>query len=273
MRKSRGTAGWNPGRCTGLPPVAAATYKAIGFIYAVVVIILLAYLWHSGKWRQKAGWILLILSTALGFLIFSPVAPYQFQQLVLKDTVGLGAPLLVGATGLAIVFLLALLFGRFFCGYLCPVGTAQELMYHVPVPKIRPLYKHAFEVIRGIVFILFLVLAFAFSVSLLALFGIKDFFSLVLSAGAVVFIVLLLVGMTFYRPFCRLFCPYGVLLSLGAWKSLIRLRRTDTCIKCKKCEHACPVDEAKEGDEKAECYLCGRCTDTCPVKGALSYRR
>ena len=70
--------------------------KVIGFIYALVMIGVIAYLWYSGRWRQKLGWLLLVISAFLGFLIFSPVAPWQFQQLVLGDVQGLGAPLIVG---------------------------------------------------------------------------------------------------------------------------------------------------------------------------------
>ena len=108
--------------------------------------------------------------------------------------------------------------------------------------------------------------------NLLAFFGIHDFFNLALSAGSVVFLIMLLVSLVFYRPFCRLVCPYGLVLSLGAAKSLFRLRRTDACIECGKCEKACPTDEAKREDGKAECYLCGRCTDVCP-RDALVYAK
>jgi len=66
---------------------------------------------------------------------------------------------------------------------------------------------------------------------------------------------------------------YGGLVSLGAWKGLFKLQRTDACIDCKKCEKVCPTDEAKREDAKAECYLCGRCMDVCPMEGALTYRR
>ena len=54
---------------------------------------------------------------------------------------------------------------------------------------------------------------------------------------------------------------------------MFKLQRTDAGIECKKCEKACPTDEAKRDDGKAECYLCGRCTDICPVAGALKYNR
>ena len=247
--------------------------KAAGFIYALVMIFVIAYLWYSGRWQQKLGWLVLVVSAALGFLIFAPVAPWQFQQLVLRDVQGLGAPLIAGVIGLTIVLFLTLIFGRFFCGYLCPVGAVQEIAYHAPIPKTSPRQKIAFMVLRAVVFVVFLVMAFVLSASLLADFGIRDFFYLTLTSGSFVFIIVVLLSMTLYRPFCRLVCPYGALLSLSAWKSLFRLQRTNACIECKKCERACPTDEAKRDDEKAECYLCGRCVDACPTTGALVYRR
>ena len=253
--------------------VISAIPKFVGFVYALVMIVVIAYLWYSGRWRQKIGWLILILSALFGFLIFSPVAPYQFQQLVLGDAQGLGAPLIVGAVGLFIVFLLAVVFGRFFCGYLCPVGAVQEIAYLAPVPKFNMRQKKVFMLIRAAFFVVFLLLAFLFSASLLALFGIRDFFYLILTAGSAVFIAVLLVSVVFYRPFCRLVCPYGVLLSVAAWKSFFKLRRTEACIECRKCEKACPVDEAKRKDGKSECYLCGRCTDICPKEGALIYSK
>lgn len=247
--------------------------KAAGFIYALVMIFIIAYLWYSGRWRQKLGWLVLVVSAALGFLIFAPVAPWQFQQLVLRDVQGLGAPLIVGVIGLTIVFVLTLVLGRFFCGYLCPVGAVQEIVYHTHVPKTNPRQKNAFMAVRALFFVVFLVMAFLLSASLLAWFGIRDFFYLSLTAGTFVFIIVVLLSMTLYRPFCRLVCPYGALLSLGSWKSLFRIQRTDACIECKKCERACPTDEAKRDDGKAECYLCGRCVDVCPTTGALIYKR
>jgi len=247
--------------------------KAIGFVYALVMIGVLAYLWYSGRWRRSIGWLMLLVSAALGFLIFSPVIPYQFQQLMLRDVQGLGAPLVVGAAGLMVVFFLTFIFGRFICGYLCPVGAVQEIAYHTPVPKTSPRYKNAFMAVRALVFVVFLFMAFVLSASLLSDFGIRDFFYLTLTTGSFVFFMVLLLSMTWYRPFCRLVCPYGALLSLGAWKSLFRLQRTDACIECRKCEKACPTDEAKREDAKAECYLCRRCIDVCPKEGALVYAK
>jgi ferredoxin-type protein NapH len=253
--------------------VFSAVPKSIGFFYAIVMIGIIAYLWYSGRWRQKIGWLLLLVSSALGFLIFSPVAPYQFQALVLRDAEGLGAPLIAGVAGLSVIFLLTFVFGRFFCGYLCAAGGVQEIVYHAPVPKFRPLVKTPVGIVRVMMFLVFLILAFILSMSLLAWFGIRDFFYLSLTAGSAVFIVILLISSVFYRPFCRLICPYGCVLSPAAGRSLFRLRRTEACINCKKCENVCPTDEAKREDKKGECYLCGRCTDVCPEEGALVYTK
>jgi len=246
--------------------------RPLGFFYAIIMIMVLTYLWYSGRWRQKAGILLLLISAALGFLIFAPVAPHQFQELMVRDTASLGVSLMVAAVGLTIIFLLTLVAGRFFCGYFCPVGALQELASLVPVRKFVPLKKHTFMAVHGIVFLVFLIMALVFSSALLDYFGIRDFFALALTTGSIVFLAMLVISLFFYRPFCRLVCPYGALLALAGSTSVLALQRTDACIECKQCEQVCPVDEAKRDDRKAECYLCGRCTDVCPESGALKYR-
>ena len=136
--------------------------KAIGFMYALVMIGVIAYLWYSGTMATETRLAAPCHFSILGFLIFAPVAPWQFQQLVLRDVEGLGGPLIVGVIGLSVVFVLTFLFGRFFCGYLCPVGTVQEIASHAPVPKVNLRQKKMFMVIRAGFFIVFLVMAFLF---------------------------------------------------------------------------------------------------------------
>jgi ferredoxin-type protein NapH len=114
--------------------VIASIPKMVGFIYELIMIFVIAYLWYAKKWNQKTGWLLLAISALMGFLVFAPVAPYQFQQLVLGNPDNLGTPLIVGFIGLSVVLLFSLLPGRFFCGYLCPVGTLQAIAYHAPFP-------------------------------------------------------------------------------------------------------------------------------------------
>jgi len=244
-----------------------------GHMYGLVMILVIAYLWYSGLWRKRTGWLILFISAAFGFVVFSPVMPYQFEQLVFLNETALQGPVAISVAGLMVTLILAFVFGRFFCGYLCPAGAVQEIAYIVPVKKTRIHQKNIFMIIRATFLILFLMLAYAFSFSLLALFGIRDFFYLVPTLGAFVFLVIVFISTTFYRPFCRLFCPAGLLFSLAGWNGILKIRRTDACRNCKKCERSCPADVAGQGDPKAECYLCGRCLESCPVKGALRYGR
>lgn len=197
--------------------------------------------------------------------------PYQFEQLVLRDEQAIGGPIIVGVMGLSVLIILTFIFGRFFCGYVCPVGCAQEIAYCAPVKKTHIRQKTIFMIIRATFTIIFLILGFSLSVSLLSFFGIRDFFYLIPTAGMLVFFLLLLIATKFYRPFCRLVCPVGVLFSVAGWKSLFKVTKTDTCIRCGKCVKACPADEAEDYDLKAECYMCGRCMNVCPIKGARRY--
>lgn len=252
--------------------VIEAVPRTVGFLYGLVMIGILVWLWRSGRWNRKIGGILLLMSAALGFLIFAPVMPYQFEQAVLRNEGALEAPVAVAVIGISVLTVISLLIGRFFCGYICPAGAVQEIAYHAPVPKTLLKAKVPFMAVRAIFFVVFLAIAFVTGLSLLSFFGIHDFFYLIFSAGSVAFLIVLIISTTVYRPFCRLFCPAGLVFSLVAWKSIFRLGRTGACIECGKCEKACPADEAGGSDRKAECYLCGRCLAVCP-KDAIRYGR
>jgi ferredoxin-type protein NapH len=247
--------------------------RALGFIYALAMFCITAYLWHTKRWTRKMGWIFLVITLALGFLIFSPIIPWQFQSLILRDARGVGGLLLAAAAGILVMLALSFLFGRFYCGYFCPIGAAQELASLAPGPKVRVESKIWPGVMRGIFFVLFLLAGYVFSIGLLRLFGIQDFFLLILSIGFFVFFAIIVISLFLYRPFCRFICPFGAIVSVPAMGSRFKIQRTGACISCGKCERACPTNEAKKSDLKGECYLCHRCLDVCPVEGALEYRR
>jgi polyferredoxin len=189
------------------------------------------YLWSSGRWNRRIQHILLVITTGCGFLLFAPMLPYQFQLLVLQDTEGLGGIAWAGFSG---IILLSFLFGRHFCGFLCPIGALQEIASHAPFPKFRLTFMAHASAMRWIIFSIFV------------------------GAGVL---------------FCRLICPYGALVSVAAMASRFKIRQRETCIECGKCEKACPTNEARRHDLKGECYLCGRCIEACPIPGTLEYHR
>lgn len=55
--------------------------------------------------------------------------------------------------------------------------------------------------------------------------------------------IFLIAGVFIARPYCRFFCPYGVILNLVSRVSRKHLTITPAaCIQCKLCESSCPYD-------------------------------
>lgn len=248
--------------------------NSVGFIYGIVAFAALAWLWHSGRFTRRRAVPFLVVSVLLGFLVFAPVFPYQLQALVLQDTAALGAPLPMAIGGTLAFIVLALLFGRIICGQVCPAGAVQEIMHLIPVKKYGSAESRVPTAVRAGIFVIFLAAGLGLGINLIGFLGLADFFNLAIaSISFFIFLGIVLLSAVVYRPFCRYACPYGALLAPAASKALYRLRRTDACIGCRKCERACPTGAARPDDGPGECYLCGRCTEACPVDGALVYER
>ena len=244
--------------------------SAFAVIYLLAGTLLAAGIWKSGAMSRKLAVATVMMSALFGFILLAPLMPMEFPGIVSIATSG--QTLAPGIIGILAGIGLVLLVGRTFCGHLCPVGSVQELAWNVPGKKIDIRKTRYLEVFRAGVFVVTVIGALWY-VNLMEYTGIYDFFSLTLSIGLVVFLVLLLLSVFMYRPVCRGICPFGLLFSIPAHFSLYRLRRTNACIRCRKCEKACPAHVAGRDSSKRECYLCARCTAACPVPGALVYER
>ncbi|HJX56482.1 MAG TPA: 4Fe-4S binding protein [Methanoregula sp.] len=248
---------------TGAGTVYALTYMGIGTVLA-------AYLWHTGVMTRKVVLLAATLGTIAGFVFLAPIMPLELGGII--NVLSGASALTYGVVIICSVIVLALVTGRTFCGTICPVGLLQELLSAVPVKKIVVQDTRVLESIRLAVFAVTSVAAF-YLIDLMSFTGLYDLFSLTISAGLAAAAGILVVSVFLYRPVCRIICPFGVLFSLFAEFSWFRLRRSDTCISCRKCEKTCPTRTAGPNDSKRECYLCGRCTGVCPVGTALAYRR
>lgn len=240
----------------------------LGIIYTAIMVPTITYLLYKGKLRKELGWVVLLLSTLLGFAYFSPMFPWQLQLLMLGKLPQANLPMVVLVTSL--VILSSLVVGRVFCGYVCPPGALQELAYLAPIKKVKVPSSITVKV-RLVVFIAMVVLAVMFSFNLTKVLGLPDLFQLVVGPGLVIFLVIIVASTVVYRPFCRFVCPFGALSSLLSWRSMFAVRRNSNCVNCGRCEKVCPpqVLEERAG---SECYLCGRCLATCH-KDALGYSK
>lgn len=191
------------------------------------------------------------------------------------------------------------LLGRFVCGWLCPFGLVQDLLYKIPfVKKLKTLHGDRilrylkYAILLGFV-ILLPMLAVDFigqgqpwfckyicpSGTLLAglpLVSLND--GLWAAAGSLftwkvsLLVVLLLLSVIAFRPFCRYICPLGAIYGLFNPVALYRYRVDESaCTKCKACERVCPSGiPTYRTPNSPECIRCGACVRACPVSAIQS---
>ncbi len=263
--------GLGPGEITAfLLSGEAASASVYATVFLLAGSVLGACAWRRGAVTRPVAIGLAVVSGLFGFVVLAPLMPIEFVGLVTAAT-GSGLVFVPGMVGVLGGIALALTVGRVFCAHICPVGAVQELAYAAPVKKYIVGNPRWLEAMRFGVFVLSVVSALG-SVNLMASTGVYEFFSSTVSIGLAVFAGFVVLSAVVYRPVCRVFCPFGLLFSLPAHISWLRLRRTAACVDCGRCERACPAGVAGRASSKRECYLCGRCVDACKVKGALDYK-
>lgn len=189
--------------------------------------------------------------------------------------------------------------GRFVCGWLCPFGLIQDLLHKIPFPKKIGIFPgdRLLRKLKYVIFLVFVILMPMFIVDLLGQ-GAPYFCKLICPAGTlegglplvllnkgmrgaigwlyawknVLLVVILVLSVIIYRPFCKYICPLGAVYSLFQPISVFRYRvDQELCTHCGACAKACKmqVDPVKSPNHP-ECIRCGQCKKVCPT-GALDY--
>ncbi len=191
-----------------------------------------------------------------------------------------------------ILLLYGLMFGRMICGWLCPFGLIQELLYKIKTPKLKKSPVTRVLSYLKYVLLVFLVVivpvSYAFKdtplpafckyicpagtieggLSLLANKVNESYFAMLGPIFTWKFLVMLsiVVGCVFaFRLFCRFLCPLGALYGLFNKISLFGVKvNTPDCTNCGLCVSHCKLDVKHVGDQ--ECVSCGECMAVCPTK-------
>ena len=193
------------------------------------------------------------------------------------------APQIVLTTGM---FLITILWGRFFCGYLCSFGAAGDLIYAISKKILPNRSKIPSSVDKKLKWIKYAILLFivvgiwGFSLSIAASISPWNAFGGLVSgnlktAGSVlttvgfIMLLLILIGSFFIeRFFCRYLCPLGAIFSLISVKRLFKIKRNeDSCTSCGLCTDSCSMGIAVHNDKtvkSGECIDCMNCISSCP---------
>jgi len=182
------------------------------------------------------------------------------------------------------------LVGRLACGWLCPFGWLQELIYGLQ-RKVRwpnwPLSDRWGWLRYAILIVL---------VGAMPLLTLEPWFSKLCPVGTIeagiplvltnavlraqagwlfVVKVAILFGFLLWmlsskRPFCRFACPLGAIWSPFNRLSALHLAVDEaSCVPCDACQRVCPVDiNVHEDPNSARCVRCMECIRACP-QGAI----
>ncbi|WP_230975036.1 4Fe-4S binding protein [Aminipila luticellarii] len=198
-----------------------------------------------------------------------------------------------------LIFIGALM-GRFACGWLCPFGLLQELLYKIPFfRKIRTFRgDRALRYLKYVILVVFVILMPLFIVDIIGQ-GAPYFCKLICPAGTLeggiplvlmnkslqetvgwlyawknfLLILTIIACLAIYRPFCKYICPLGAIYSLFNPISIFGYQiNEEKCTNCNACQKVCKMNvDPVKGVRDIECIRCGKCKNICPSE-ALEHK-
>ncbi len=246
------------------------------------------------RWRVATRWAVVLLAFALGLRhlwmaeapAFDHACPFGgLETLARRLTTGTYLRTTDGLNLLLLGLLVAaaLLTGRAFCGWFCPLGALQDGIAWLVARLTRqkrgslfPLRTLPAWMDRPLRLLKYLILALILWNSLSAVVPplqpfcpYRTLFALNLHAllNWSVLLGFLLLSLVVERFWCRYLCPLGAFLALFNAVAPWRLRlKEGECVHCKLCEKDCPMGLVPHriSSRDGECIRCLACTDGCP---------
>lgn len=190
------------------------------------------------------------------------------------------------------IMLIGTLFGRLVCGFICPFGLFQDLLYKVKVKKfyvpriVDKKLRYMKYILLIMVLILPVLLANKYGV------GAPYFCKLICPVGTLegglpllwknsslrnslgilfvwklgLLLCIIILSIIIYRPFCKYLCPLGALYAPFNRYSFFQMNvDKDRCTNCQICEDRCKMNvDIRKNINGAECIRCGECRSVCP---------
>jgi polyferredoxin len=229
------------------------------------------------KYRTVVEILQAVILTGLPFLTLNGESAIRFDIVKLKlyffgSAIWIREFYLILAATLFLLLLiifLTVIFGRIWCGWLCPQTVLLDLNETIA----RLFGRKNTRAIRNL---LLIPLSALISLTIICYFVppaeiIKALFvSTTVTAFFIVLLVLIYLELTFLgRKFCVSICPYAMLQNALFDKDTLVIEydslRDNACMKCDACVRACPVDiDIKQG-LSPRCIACAECIDACRI--------
>lgn len=251
-----------PAACDAQPSVWAKALKSLSFwgMALFALFALIAYL------RATPG--LRMVSLISGFLILGiwltcPLTVIDLGQISQGELPAF--PLKILSVGVALI--LAVLFGQVWCGYMCPFGAAQELIWLAIHPRgflsergfgqADRVSKKLEQKARYTKFLLLGLVLSAYAITKKLGFLSFDPMSWVFTADLnlwrwVLLSIITIGAVVLFRPWCRYICPVGALLALSNKLSFLDLKKGPN----RRINHC---DIGVTSLKHADCIRCNRC--------------
>lgn len=192
-------------------------------------------------------------------------------------------------------FLIGAVMGRLVCGWLCPFGLFQDLLHKIPFGKKiktvrgdRYLRLIKYGILAGFVILLpMFILDIAGqgepwfckwicpSGTLMAGWplvllngGIRQTAGFLFAWKSAILVLLILLSVVIYRPFCRYLCPLGAIYGFFNPISLYRFQVDESkCTHCLACQRVCKLNiPVYKNPNSMECIRCGDCLTACKTQ-------
>ncbi|MGL1861070.1 MAG: 4Fe-4S binding protein [Pseudodesulfovibrio sp.] len=224
-----------------------------------------------------------------GFLPIS--ALLGFRQLLSEGIWDVVHP--AGLTIFLALIVMAFLFRKGFCGYICPVGFISNLFERIGRKMKLAIIPHKWidyplmTLKYGLLGFFAYIVFFSMSIRSVGEFMTGPYnvvadakmlalFTNPTAMTLMVLLVLAALSIVIRNVWCRYLCPYGALLGLFAWFGPTAIARDEsTCIDCGQCTKGCPSGitvHEKESVRSPECIGCAECIGNCPVDDCLSFK-
>lgn len=201
---------------------------------------------------------------------------------------------------LGFLMLFGILVGRLICGFMCPFGFLQDLLFKIKTPKFQ-LKASVDKYLRYLKYIILVLLVILLPLLLTDDFGtgapyfckwlcpagtleggipliianesLRKTLGFLFSWKLTILIIVIVLSIISYRPFCKYLCPLGAFYGLFNRYSFLKLEIDySKCTGCNQCSNSCKMQvNLTKNCNSTECIRCGECMDNC-MQEAIKFK-